>query len=397
MKENTTENSLVKEATIDTSYMVRKSRNSVNYLTARKDKKKLSLYAKKILYFVFMQVKPYDEDFYEFEVDRDELASALNIDKKNFARQFYNLDETTDESIVDEVYEASMIRDDYNSGGKFVKEKRLHIMSMFEYNALTRKVSFRLNPDMKSIFLNLNGANPYYEFFAEQILCLPNVDSMEIFEMLENALSYHEWETGIYNGDWREVRISVNQLRRHCHKETQNYHDFKTVFLVRQFKYIDQNTSLKIDYSHIKSDKKGKAAEILIIPIRRDKNFKVGSKKSPLNKKKDRYFEDEDLNRDFIEYMEIIGCTNENRRESFRKALIRCVNDTLGRTDDKIDVDVAMRIISHSAQGNYKKLFPLSDDDKKIIIKNKENARKNRTKEAIRRLDRLAHGFDEDE
>lgn len=352
--------------------LIRLSRNTTNYVYATSKGEELSLNVAKTMNFIDSQSNPTDNFFYGVEITEDELAKAINTDRKNLHK------EITKGDFLEELRTSAFINMQKNEKGEIIFAEILNAISYVKYD--NGVFVIRKNPDMEQFHLNLGKNNPYYEIQKKAANNLSKHKQIELYKLIENRLSQYQYMLGmttkwqmINDHNWRYVMIMIEDTKKatftlgsESYKKTHVY----LGFLRRQLKNISENTDLEIKVDEIKPNKRGDDAEYIIIPIKRKKDY---ISIAQLEEEKETYFEDKELNERFITFIETFQI-EEKRVVYFKEHLIECVNRTLGGVGETIDKNIAMRILNYSLRNNYKDLYPLNKKELEADRQNREEA-----------------------
>lgn len=357
--------------------IIRLSRNTSEYVYATSKGKELSINVAKTMNLLDAQPDPSDDDFFDVCITEDSLAKIIKARQKNLHQ------EITKGDFLDELRTSAFISQKKNEKGEIVYAEILNAISYVKYE--DGKLYIRKNPDMKRFSLNLGKNNPYYEIFTQSTNALAKHKQIELYKLIENELSRFEYELGmktkmqmLKDHKWRELHISIFKIRQstftlETYKEN---HNFISILLKRQLKTVSEKTDIEIKYDEITTNKKGEEAEYVIMSVRRKEDLHNLFLED--NNEEIVYFEDDELNKKFIEFLNFEKI-EEHRRDFFKARLIQCVNDSMATSGDNINIDIALRIINMSLRRGWKDFFPLKKEDIDLIISN-EQRRENKKK-----------------
>lgn len=363
--------------------LISMSRSSCGYVYATSKGQELSINVARTMNLLDSQPVATDEFFYDLKISIKDLAKKINVRYANLNREIKEGD------FLDQLRTSAFVFKIINEKGEVEFADYLNAMSRVKYD--NGILYFRKNPDMERFLLNLGSSThtPFFEIFTRSANSLAKHKQIELYKLIENELSLNQYRNhGMKNKaqmlndhKWHELHIHISKVRQSAFSiETyEENHTFVSVLLKRQLKTISQKTDIEIDFERIKTDRRGNEAEYVIVSARRKKGYTLSEIQS-LDKNV-RYFEDEELNSTFINYLELIAC-DEKRKKFFKKRLIECINANQKTTGEGINPKVAIQIIEYSIRHNYKDFYPLKDDEITKIVNDEldENTKKRRAK-----------------
>ena len=338
--------------------LIRKSRNATNYRIENQNGDPVSLYTRKTLTFAFMQVKKEDNQFYDFYVDLDELAKAINVLPRNL-KAYLDLKGENGKDVLNELYNSSMVFQELNENEDEFNPQvfKIHLMSCSM--RIGNRVYFRFDDSMKKILLEIGNANnPYYSFIANQSLSLNSTSAMDLFELIENELTLLEYKTTT-NTKWKELRLSIKLLRKITFTENKykNTNVFVYTFLVRCLKNISEVTNTEIDLKSIKTDMPGTKATIVIMKVRHKKVPYIHNNNKYLLDEETgvRFYDDAELNECFGDFYRTLNLSySEDDINNWKNHLKKCVDESLGEETETLNIDIALKILRKSIRKKYK-------------------------------------------
>lgn len=344
--------------------IVRLGRNTTDYVYATSNGEELSINVARTMTMLDSQTEATDDVFYDICITEDELAEKINVRQKNLHQ------EITKGTFLEDLRTSAFVNKRINEKGEIEYADFINAMSRVTYE--NKKLYLRKNPDMQKFHLKLGKNNPYFEIFTKSANALPKHKQIELYKLIENELSRLQYELGmrtkvqmLNDHKWRELHVLIIKIRKNTFTlDTYlDNHKFISTFLKRQLETISEKTDIEIDYQNIYTNKKGDDAEYVIIRVRRKEiSYSLPQEGEELVK----YFEDDNINKHFIDYIKLIEC-DEKRIKHFIYRLKQCVDDTLHEKNEKINVDVAIRIIEYSARHGYRDFYPLKNEELYII------------------------------
>lgn len=332
--------------------IIRFSRRSTDYVYSTSEGKELNVNVAKTINLLDAQPEPSDDDFCDICIAEKELASLIKVNSKNLHQDLVKGD------FLNELRTSAFISQKKNDKGEIVYAEILNAISYVKYE--DGKLYVRKNPDMKKFSLNLGKNNPYFEIFRNSANSLPKHKQIELYKLIENELSRFQYELGmktkskmLQDHTWRELKVSIFKIRQSTFTlETYlENHNFVSILLKRQLKTISENTDIEIDWKSITTNKRGDDAEYVIMSVRRKEiSYSVSEDSFRETAQVEKYFEDDELNKEFSVYLQLIGISEKLRIEAYKKRLEECVKDTLP-LEEEFNIDIALRIIRRAIRG----------------------------------------------
>ena len=315
--------------------IVRFSRYSTEYVYATPKGEELSISVAKTMNLLDAQPNPSDDDFCDICIGENELANLINVRSKNLHQEIVK------GNFLSELRTSAFVSQKKNNKGEIVYAEILNAISYVKYEDGKLYVRVRKKEIMKTKI-----------------------------QMLQDHT-------------WRELNIPIFKIRQSTFSlETylENY-NFISVLLKRQLKTICEKTDIEIDWKNVTTNKRGDNAEYVIMSVRRKEieYFPLGGKTEEEHENGE-YYKDEELNREFSEYLRLINVTEKSRIAAYKKRLEECVKDTLP-VEKGFNTDIALRIIRRAVRGGkdgiYRDFTSIKPEEISNYCSNNEREKKN--------------------
>ena len=200
---------------------------------------RMSINAMKLFRLAITQCRMNDENFYEYDFQIRDCASAMNIDESNMYREIQNMCMNLMQMVLK--VGTNDVKDDW--------EIR-HIFEVCRYTRKTGTVSILLHKDMTELFLQLK--TNFTRIPIVNILSMKSKYSIRIYELLcERMMSHYP-----YADETAEITLSLEDVRKATGTDRKKTYDkisnFKNIVWKPSIREIEEVANWKIEVEEIK-------------------------------------------------------------------------------------------------------------------------------------------------